>query len=85
MKISIGKLQLPTAFDTFINKQLKLITYEILPINTNHLTTNISLPFHHRDPFDRLLISQAITEHLIFLSRDTKMADYKAEQLSLVW
>ncbi len=85
IKISLGKLQLPTPFDTFIEQQTKLIGYELLSIRLTHLATSMRLPFHHRDPFDRLLIGQAITESLIFLSRDTKMNAYKEERLSLVW
>lgn len=44
----------------------------------------MELPFHHKDPFDRRLIGQAISEHFIFLRKDSSMPAYKAQQLFLV-
>ena len=50
--------------------------FRLLDITDQHLTTLTTLPLHHRDPFDRLLIAQAITEDLTLLSRDAHFAAY---------
>lgn len=70
IKVGIGKLDLPKLFDMFIPEQLELNEIEILPIELKHLTPLTSLPLHHRDPFDRLLISQSLVEELTILSAD---------------
>jgi PIN domain nuclease of toxin-antitoxin system len=70
IKVGIGKLDLPKLFDVFIPEQLELNEIELLPIELKHLTPLTSLPLHHRDPFDRLLISQSLVEGLTILSAD---------------
>jgi PIN domain nuclease of toxin-antitoxin system len=70
IKVGIGKLDLPKLFDVFIPEQLELNEIELLPIELKHLTPLTSLPLHHRDPFDRLLISQSLVEELTILSAD---------------
>ena len=58
IKSSIGKLSLSAPFDQLIAQQLSLNGFELLPIEVSHLAAVTTLPFHHRDPFDRLLIAQ---------------------------
>lgn len=58
IKISIGKLDLETSFENFIS-HVKRNSFYILPVSTADTLTLTSLPFHHRDPFDRMLIAQA--------------------------
>jgi PIN domain nuclease of toxin-antitoxin system len=70
IKVGIGKLDLPKLFDVFIPEQLEINEIELLPIELKHLTPLTSLPLHHRDPFDRLLISQSLVEELTILSAD---------------
>ena len=70
IKVGIGKLDLPKSFDLFIPEQLQINEIEILPIELPHLTPLTSLPLHHRDPFDRLLIAQSLVEDLMILSAD---------------
>ena len=70
IKVGIRKLDLPKLFDVFIPEQLELNEIELLPIELKHLTPLTSLPLHHRDPFDRLLISQSLVEELTILSAD---------------
>lgn len=53
---------------------------EIVPINYDHLLVLSKLPNHHGDPFDRLIISQAIAENLTLITRDKGLKKYKAEQ-----
>ena len=71
IKVNIGKLK--------INKPLQVlvpIKINVLPIRLNHLETLISLPLHHRDPFDRIIISQAISEKLDVSSVDDNFRFY---------
>jgi PIN domain nuclease of toxin-antitoxin system len=59
IKISIGKYQLPGPFESWMNHQLQTNEIKILPIEVAHTALITTLPFHHKDPFDRLLISQS--------------------------
>jgi PIN domain nuclease of toxin-antitoxin system len=54
---------------------------EILPINLNHLLVLRDLPLHHRDPFDRILISQAQAEELTLVSGDRLFSNYLVQTL----
>lgn len=75
IKISVGKLSLANPLaDVF--KQIKLENIEILPIAPEHILQVSVLPFHHRDPFDRLIISQAQIENLFVITNDTIFGDY---------
>ncbi len=76
IKSSIGKLSLSAAFDQLIPQQLRLNGFELLPIEIAHLATVTTLPFHHRDPFDRLLIAQAMTEQMPIVSSDSAFDAY---------
>jgi PIN domain nuclease of toxin-antitoxin system len=71
IKTSLGKLTLPDTFDKFIPQQIALNDVEILPINLAHLNVVATLPFHHGDPFDRLLIAQAMVEEVSIVSADS--------------
>jgi PIN domain nuclease of toxin-antitoxin system len=53
----------------------------VLPVERAHLLAVHALPFHHRDPLDRLLIAQCITENLTFLSADATMDAYGVTRL----
>ena len=70
IKTSFGKLTLSAPFDELIPAQLKLNGIDLLNIKVDHLSTLTTLPFHHRDPFDRLIIAQAIVEKLPVISLD---------------
>jgi len=76
IKVSIGKLSLPDSYDKFIPQQVALNDIEILPINLAHLEVVATLPFHHRDPFDRLLIAQAMVESVLIVSADGMFDSY---------
>lgn len=62
IKISLGRLQLAQPFATFIPHQLSINQIGLLGMTISHMTIIASLPFHHRDPFDRLLVAQAQIE-----------------------
>jgi PIN domain nuclease of toxin-antitoxin system len=55
---------------------------EVIPINYLHLLQLSRLPLHHNDPFDRMIIAQAISENLKLISRD---AIFKKYQVNLIW
>ena len=57
IKFSIGKLTLPDSFEIFISAQLRQNDIEILPVNLRHLGKISDLPFHHKDPFDRIIVA----------------------------
>ncbi len=62
IKFSLGKLSLPNKFEIFVSEQLRANAIDILQIDLKHLAVISNLPFHHKDPFDRLLIAQANVE-----------------------
>jgi len=70
IKTSLGKLQLTQPFEKFMSHQLQENAISILDIQFRHLRKISTLPFHHRDPFDRLIICQALEENLPVLSSD---------------
>lgn len=81
IKLSIGKLSLPKQFSQFITEQLSLNQITVLPIKVIHLEAVSSLPLHHRDPFDRLLIAQAIVEQISIVSADRMFDHYDVKRL----
>ena len=82
IKRSIGKLTL-TASLKDIQNLVASKEVSLLPLTVSHLETVESLPYQekHRDPFDRLIISQAITENLILISSDTHFKNYPVQTL----
>ena len=80
IKVSTGKMTLPKPFEIFIPEQLQQNDISVLPIETNHLTYVTTLPFHHRDPFDRLLIAQSIVEEIPIVNVDSAFDPYKVDR-----
>ncbi|AUB39983.1 PIN domain nuclease, a component of toxin-antitoxin system [Nostoc flagelliforme CCNUN1] len=70
IKHSIGKLNFGLAFNEFIEQQIIRNGIELLPITIDHITVVATLPLHHRDPFDRILIAQSVVENIPLLSAD---------------
>jgi len=81
IKLSIGKLSLGQPFETLIPEQMKLNGIELLQIEMPHIVAVASLPFHHRDPFDRLLVAQAIVEQMPIVSGDPAFDSYTIQRL----
>lgn len=79
-KISLGKLKLNQPFEMLIPQQLSLNGIELLNISLPHIAAVIALPFHHRDPFDRLLIAQATIEQMPLVSRDIVFDAYSVSR-----
>ena len=80
IKHSLSKLELPEPFDIFVTHQIAENDIDILPVQISHLSEMILLPFHHKDPFDRLLIGQAIAEGLPVISADSVFDSYPVER-----
>src|SRR5712692_5113047 len=81
IKFSLGKLGLPEPFEPFVRYQLSVNAIDVLQIDTAHLSVVATLPFHHRDPFDRLLVAQAMVEELPIVSTDVQFDAYSIERL----
>jgi PIN domain nuclease of toxin-antitoxin system len=75
IKFSLGKLQLAGDFSE-IGSFLHQNEIDILPITFEHIQQLLALPFHHRDPFDRIIIAQAISEKLSVITKDVLFDDY---------
>ncbi len=81
IKLSLGKLNLAQPFEMLIPQQMDLNGIKSMNIEMSHLVIVSSLPFHHRDPFDRLLIAQAIAEGLPIVSADSSFDAYTIQRL----
>lgn len=75
IKLSIGKLSLGQSLDDIINK-LDQQNVIILPISIKAVKSVKDLPYHHRDPFDRILVAQAQVDDLIVMTNDKKFEEY---------
>jgi len=82
IKISLGKLELADGWPRIIETQMEKNAIEWLPLRPEHPLGLLSLPFIHRDPFDRLLICQALREELALITSDVLMSKY---DVPLVW
>ena len=76
IKSSIGKLNLTQPIEPFILDQTRRNRFDILPITLAHIAAVERLPLHHRDPFDRLLIAQSLTENITLVTADSIIHSY---------
>ena len=81
IKISLGKYRLPEPYGPFMERELERNMLSILPILPRHTSVLTDLPFHHRDPFDRLLIAQCLVDGLPIVSGDEIMDDYGVDRI----
>jgi PIN domain nuclease of toxin-antitoxin system len=81
IKASLGRVSLPIPIDRFLSEQLQRNGIGILPIEMSHALRVHALPLLHRDPFDRLLVAQALLEKLRILTSDRQVAQYDVETL----
>ena len=81
IKVSLGKLTLAQPFDQFIPRQLQLNQIEVLDIELPHVTAVVAMPFHHRDPFDRLMAAQCQIEGLPIVSADPVFDTYSVRRV----
>jgi PIN domain nuclease of toxin-antitoxin system len=78
IKVSLGKLKVPLPLTRLAREHVTGNAIEVLPIEPEHLDEQRKLPFHHRDPFDRLIIAQAIVEEMEVVTRDEAFSAYEA-------
>jgi PIN domain nuclease of toxin-antitoxin system len=80
IKISLGKLQLSQSLEQVIDKlgQQNITLFSVYP---THVLTVLNLPFEHRDPFDRLLIAQALVEDMTFISNEALFLRYGVDRV----
>ena len=81
IKVGLGKLDLGESSQSFLSRELAVNNFELLPISLDHATAVEQLPAHHRDPFDRLLIAQAMSESLSLVSADAIFDQYGVSRL----
>jgi PIN domain nuclease of toxin-antitoxin system len=81
IKIGLRKYSLPEPFEVFMERELSANEFRILAIEPRHTTPLTTLPFHHRDPFDRMLIAQAMAEDIPIVGRDTAFDAYPVTRL----
>ncbi len=80
IKVGLGKLELEYSFQELpdVSRQLDI---RILPIAFEHTERYLALPLHHRDPFDRMLVAQAIRHSYILVSQDVMLDAYLIQRL----
>ena len=81
IKSSIGKITFQKDLDEFVDVHIKGNNIEILKIELPHVLRIEKLPFHHRDPFDRLIIAQAIEDNLKILGANNIFDKYKVKRI----
>ena len=81
IKTHLGKLRLPARPEAFVSEQLLKHRFNSLPVSFSHALHVFALPALHRDPFDRLLISQSMLEQLPILTADTKIRQYHVKTI----
>jgi len=81
IKQSQSKLDLKKSAADYVEEKISFDDFELLPIQLHHLRLISTLPFYHRDPFDRLLIAQSITEQVPILSKDKAFDQYSVARI----
>ncbi len=81
IKASLGRLSLPASIHDYIAEKVQQ-GLRVLSIDWPHAAGVEHLPFHHRDPFDRLIVAQALADGLGVVTRDTVFCDYG---VSVIW
>lgn len=81
IKISLNKLSIQGKLAKFIDKHAIENNIRLLSIQPHHVFPIENLPFHHRDPFDRLLLSQCLQEKMYLLSKDTEFDQYGVKRI----
>ncbi|MPY90560.1 MAG: PIN domain-containing protein [Luteitalea sp.] len=81
IKVSLGKLSLGSTVNQFVPSQMATNGFTLLPIKFSHTARVASLAFHHRDPFDRVLVAQALLERLAIVSVDPAFRRYGVKRV----
>lgn len=81
IKIQLGKLKLGLPLKDLIKNQQETNQLNLLPVELKHVLALDALPFHHKDPFDRLLMAQSLEEDLTLVSVDSQFTAYPVKLL----
>jgi PIN domain nuclease of toxin-antitoxin system len=81
IKVSLKKLDLFAPYADFMDRGIAGNGFEILPVEPRHCGRLVALPFHHKDPFDRLLIAQALAEGVAVVGADAAFDAYGVQRL----
>jgi PIN domain nuclease of toxin-antitoxin system len=81
IKASLGKLRIPLPLARFVSEHMAENAFRPLAIELRHAAQVAEMPFHHRDPFDRLLAAQALAEDLTVVSADASFDAYGVRRL----
>lgn len=76
IKVSLGKLTLTHAYRPWFEGAIRDLNLTLLPITLDYADEQTRLPWHHKDPFDRLLVAQAIVERIPIVSSDPALDQY---------
>lgn len=82
IKSQLGKLSLSVSLDELIEISINTNNINLLSIDFKHISYLSRLPLHHNDPFDRIIIAQALSENMAIISVDSAFAQY---QVPLIW
>lgn len=76
IKVSLGKLEAPSPLQDFLQTQLRANNITLSTLKIEYIGLVATLPFHHRDPFDRLIIAQSLTDDLPIIGKDDVFDTY---------
>ncbi len=82
IKYNLGKLKLEPNYDKFVEQEITTSSLKLLNISLEHLRINAVLPFHHKDPFDRLIIAQSIATNIPIVTVDQIFDKYEADLIN---
>jgi PIN domain nuclease of toxin-antitoxin system len=85
IKVRLGKLSLQPDVVAFFEDEARDSKMSILLVEPKHIQPLSSLPLHHRDPFDRLMISQCLVEGMALISSDSSLGGYEDVGLKVCW
>ncbi|MHC4469854.1 MAG: type II toxin-antitoxin system VapC family toxin [Planctomycetota bacterium] len=81
IKAALGRIEMPEPIGAFLGEQLRHQRVDPLPVEHSHAWRVADLPLHHRDPFDRMLVAQALVENLPILTADRRLEPYGVETI----
>lgn len=81
IKVSLGKYELTVPFEAFRQQGIGTNGFEVLPVEVRHAAVVATLPFHHKDPFDRLIVAQALAEAMPLVSGDAAPDAYGVRRI----
>ncbi len=81
IKISLKKIKIEGSLIDFVKSECEKNGFDLLNITLEHLNKPSHLPFHHKDPFDRLIITQALVESIPIISSDEVFEKYKVKRI----